>query len=114
MVDKEFPEVWNELKGAAKENRVVYTYVTRKMQVIDDITDGAFTFTDDPTHNKTPEHVSRDDFAKIWQALAANGKASETEIVNEVGLKRAEFIITLMPRLGYVGFDETTKGLMLK
>lgn len=114
MVSKDFPEVWDELMVAAKENRVIYTHVTRKMQVIDDINDSAVTYTDDPTHKKTPEHVSKDDFAKVWMALAANGKASETEIVNAVGLKRAEFIITLMPRLGYVGFDETTKGLMLK
>jgi hypothetical protein len=46
--------------------------------------------------------------------LATNGKITETEVVNTVGLKRAEFIITLMPRVGYIGFDETTKGLMLK
>ncbi len=114
MVTKDFPEVWDELKVAAKENRVIYTHVTRKMQVIDEITDSAVTYTDDPTHKHKPEHVSKDDFAKVWMALATTGKASETEIVNTVGLKRAEFIITLMPRLGYVGFDETTKGLMLK
>ena len=111
---KDFPEVWHELKDAAKENRVIYTHVTRKMQVIDEITEGAVTYTDDPTHKKTPDHVSREDFGKVWKVLAENGKASETEIANAVGLKRAEFIITLMPRLGYVGFDETSKGLMLK
>ena len=111
---KEFPEVWNEVKDAAKENRVVYTHVTRKMQVIDDITDSTASYTDDPTHNKSPEHVPKEDFAKVWLTLATNGKATETEIVNAVGLKRAEFVITLMPRVGYIGFDETTKGLMLK
>ncbi len=114
MVSKEFPEVWTEIQAAAKENRVIYTHVTRKMQVIDEITDNTVAYTDDPTHKKTLDQVSKEDFAKVWLTLATNGKITETEVVNAVGLKRAEFIITLMPRVGYIGFDETTKGLMLK
>jgi hypothetical protein len=114
MVDKEFPEVWTEIQSAAKENRVVYTHVTRKMQVIDEITDNMIMYNDDPTHKSKPAEVSKDDFAKIWHVLSENGKISETDIAGTVGIKRAEFIITLMPRLGYIGFDETTKGLMLK
>jgi hypothetical protein len=114
MVNKEFPEVWTEIQSAANDNRVIYTHVTRKMQVIDEVTENAVTYTDDPTHKKTPVQVPKEDFAKIWHVLAQNGRVSENEIANTVGLKRAEFIITLMPRLGYIGFDETTKGLLLK
>jgi hypothetical protein len=108
---KDFKDVWADILKVVKKHQVLYAPESRKMQVINSVTNDTITYTDDPTHKPSPSTIKAADFETVWKALSEKGVVDENEIRELVG-KKNEFIWTVMERLDYVEYD--MRSLRLK
>jgi len=103
---KDFNEVWADIVAVVKKHKVLYAPESRKMQVINDVTSNSISYTDDPTHKPTPVSIKAEEFSKVWKAMCESGVIDENGMRELVGLKKAEFIWTVMDRLEYIDYDQ--------
>lgn len=105
---RDFNIVWEELKAIARRKRVVYTFETRKMQVIEDVTDDGFVVNDDPTHKKQAYLVDRDTVERAFNAINIRGVMPRGDLMGLVGAINAEFLIVMFDLLDDFTYDNLT------
>jgi len=102
---KEFNEVWEDILYQVNKHKVIKAPETQKYQVIKDVEGEKISFTDDATEQSKFEHVSKDDFARVWSILTEKGIVKEADIRPLVGHTKMEFIWSVMNRLDYCEYE---------